>query len=222
MNPADQIAHAFQSWSSDIMLAIYLIAISAEAMSGALAAGRRNMDIFGVAVIAFVTALGGGTLRDVVLGHYPIGWTQHPEYVYIVIGSGILTTLVARYLHHIKRVFLLLDAMGLVAFSLIGCNVALSLGYHWLVVIIAGMLTGISGGVLRDVLCNQVPVVFRKELYASVSLTVCALFLVLGWVGINDDLNTLLCLTGGLTLRVLAIQFKWHLPIFSYHQRWEE
>lgn len=222
MENAGQITHAFQNWSFDIMLAIYLIAISAEAMSGALAAGRRNMDIFGVAFIAFVTALGGGTLRDVVLGNYPIGWTQHPEYVYIVIGSGIITTLVARYLHHIKRVFLLLDAMGLVAFSLIGCNVALALGYQWVVVVIAGMLTGISGGVIRDVLCNQVPVVFRKELYASVSLAVCALFLILRQAGVNENLTLLLCFTGGLTLRVMAIQFKWHLPIFSYHQRWED
>jgi uncharacterized membrane protein YeiH len=222
MENAGQITHAFQSWSFDIMLAVYLIAISAEAMSGALAAGRRNMDIFGVSFIAFVTALGGGTLRDVVLGNYPIGWTQHPEYVYIVIASGIVTTLVARYLHHIKRVFLLLDAMGLVAFSLIGCNVALALGYQWVVVVIAGMLTGISGGVIRDVLCNQVPVVFRKELYASVSLAVCALFLLLRAAGVNEDLTTLLCFTGGLTLRVLAIQRKWRLPTFSYHERWED
>ena len=223
MQNTSHLTLAFERWSSfDIMLAIYLIAITAEAMSGALAAGRRNMDIFGVAVIAFVTALGGGTIRDVVLGNYPIGWTQHPEYVYIVIGAGLLTTLIARYLHRIKRIFLWLDAMGLVAFSLIGCTVALKLQYPWIVVIIAGMLTGISGGVLRDVLCNQVPVVFRKELYASVSLAVCALFLVLRSVGISEGLTTLLCFTGGLTLRILAIQLRWHLPIFSYHQRWED
>lgn len=223
MQNTSHLSLAFERWSSfDIMLAIYLIAITAEAMSGALAAGRRNMDIFGVAVIAFVTALGGGTIRDVVLGNYPIGWTQHPEYVYIVIGAGLLTTLIARYLHRIKRIFLWLDAMGLVAFSLIGCTVALKLQYPWIVVIIAGMLTGISGGVLRDVLCNQVPVVFRKELYASVSLAVCALFLVLRSAGISEGLTTLLCFTGGLTLRILAIQLRWHLPIFSYHQRWED
>lgn len=223
MQNTSHLTLAFERWSSfDIMLAIYLIAITAEAMSGALAAGRRNMDIFGVAVIAFVTALGGGTIRDVVLGNYPIGWTQHPEYVYIVIGAGLLTTLIARYLHRIKRIFLWLDAMGLVAFSLIGCTVALKLQYPWIVVIIAGMLTGISGGVLRDVLCNQVPVVFRKELYASVSLAVCALFLVLRSAGISEGLTTLLCFTGGLTLRILAIQLRWHLPIFSYHQRWED
>jgi uncharacterized membrane protein YeiH len=222
MQSTSQLTLTLHGGSISLLLVIYLIAISAEAMSGALAAGRRNMDIFGVAVIAFVTALGGGTLRDVVLGHYPIAWTQHPEYVYVVIASGLLTTVVARHLHQIKRVFLVLDALGLVAFSLIGCSVALALDYHWLVVIIAGMLTGISGGVLRDVLCNQVPVVFRKELYASVSLAVCALFLLLRELGVHQDITTLLCFGGGLTLRLLAIHFKWHLPVFSYHQRWED
>lgn len=204
-----------------MLIAIYLVAITAEAMSGALAAGRRNMDIFGVAVIAFVTALGGGTIRDLILGRFPIGWTQHPEYVYLVIGAGLLTTVVARYLHHLKRVFLVLDAMGLIAFSLIGCSVALEMGYPTPVVVMAGMITGICGGVLRDVLCNHVPVVFRHELYASVSLVVCTLFLGLRSFGIDTDLNTAISFAGGLTLRLLAIWAGWRLPTFSYQQRWE-
>src|SRR5690554_4931681 len=115
----------------------YLIAITAEAMSGALAAGRRNLDVFGVAVIAFVTALGGGTIRDMVLGRFPVGWTQHPEFIYLVISAGLLTTLVARYMHRLKRVFLVLDALGLVAFSLIGCNVALGMSYPTVVVVMS-------------------------------------------------------------------------------------
>lgn len=200
---------------------IYMVAIVAEAMSGALAAGRRSMDVFGVAVIAFVTALGGGTIRDMVLGHFPIGWTQHPEYIYLVISAGLLTTLVAPYMHHLKRVFLALDAMGLVAFSLIGCNVALEMKYPIPVVIMSGMITGICGGVVRDVLCNQVPVVFRRELYAVVSLVVCGLFLGLGALGVHTNLNTAFCFVTGLTLRMLAIRYGWKLPTFSYHQRWE-
>ena len=199
--PSTSLLDSFQLSQLTTMLVIYLIAITTEAMSGALAAGRRNMDIFGVAVIAFVTALGGGTIRDMVLGHYPIGWTQHPEYVYLVIGAGLLTTVIARHMRHLKQVFLLLDAMGLIAFSLIGCSVALEHGYPRVVVIMAGMLTGISGGIVRDVLCNQVPVVFRRELYASVSLAV--------------------CFAGGLAFRLLAIRLKWRLPVFSYQERWE-
>ena len=205
----------------DFMLFIYLVAITAEAMSGALAAGRRNMDAFGVAVIAFVTALGGGTIRDVVLGNYPIGWTQHPAYVYLVLGSGLLTMLIAPYMHHMKRIFLMLDALGLIAFSLIGSSIALQLNYPLVVVIMAGMLTGISGGVLRDVLCNQVPVVFRRELYASVSLFVCACFLVLRAAGVHADINTAICFVAGFGFRMLALRFGWRLPTFSYQQRWD-
>jgi uncharacterized membrane protein YeiH len=220
----DSLAHVFQPLATkqfDLLLVVYLVAIAAEAMSGALAAGRRDMDFFGVAVIAFVTALGGGTIRDVVLGNYPIGWTQHPEYVYLVILAGLATTLIARFMHHMKRVFLMLDALGLVAFSLIGCNVALQLDYPVVVVIMAGMLTGISGGVLRDVLCNQVPVVFCRELYASVSLFVCVLFLVLRGLGWDSDLITLVCFGAGFAFRMLALRFAWKLPTFSYQQRWD-
>jgi uncharacterized membrane protein YeiH len=205
----------------DPLLVVYLIAITAEAMSGALAAGRRNMDFFGVAVIAFVTALGGGTIRDVVLGNYPIGWTQHPEYVCLVVLAGLATTVLARFMHHMKRIFLMLDAMGLVAFSLIGCDVALQLGYPPLIVVLSGMLTGICGGILRDVLCNQLPVVFCRELYASVSLFVCVLFLALKSLGADPSLNMLLCFAVGFGFRMLALRFGWKLPTFSYQQRWE-
>ena len=207
--------------SESVLFVIYLVAITAEAMSGALAAGRRNMDIFGVAVIAFVTALGGGTIRDLTLGRFPIGWTQHPEYVYLVISAGLLTTVVASFMHNLKRVFLVLDAMGLIAFSLIGCSVALKMDYPTIVVIMSGMITGICGGILRDVLCNQMPMVFRRELYASVSLAVCALFLGLHALGVDTDLATAISFTGGLTLRLLAIWGGWRLPVFSYQQRWE-
>ncbi|MGE0111473.1 trimeric intracellular cation channel family protein [Aquabacterium sp.] len=200
---------------------IYLVAITAEAMSGALAAGRRSMDIFGVAVVAFVTALGGGTVRDLILGHYPIGWTQHPPYIYLVIGAGLLTIVVAPYMHRLKRTFLVMDALGLVAFSLIGCDVALQMNYPVAVVIMAGMITGIFGGILRDVLCAQVPVVFQREIYAIVSLAVCGLFLSLRALGVDQEINTVISFAAGLSLRLAAIYFSWSLPTFAYDRRWD-
>ena len=200
---------------------IYLVAIVAEAMSGALAAGRRHMDVFDVAVIAFVTALGGGTVRDLILGNFPIGWTQHPAYIGLVIAAGLSTVLIASHMHRLRRLFLVLDAMGLVAFSLIGCDIALRLGYALPVVVMAGMITGICGGVLRDVLCNQLPMVFQRELYASVSLVVCCLFLGLRALDVPDALGTTLSFAVGLTLRMLAIWRGWKLPTFSYQQRWD-
>ncbi|WP_232539878.1 trimeric intracellular cation channel family protein [Azohydromonas aeria] len=189
-------------------------------MSGALAAGRRNMDIFGVAVVAFVTALGGGTIRDLILGHFPVGWTQHPEYIGLVVCAGLATIVVAPYMVRLKRFFLALDAMGLIAFSLIGCSVAMEMGYTAPVIIMSGMITGICGGVARDVLCNQIPVVFRRELYAVVSLATCVLFIGLSTLGVACDLNTAISFAAGLALRLLAIWRGWQLPVFSYRQSW--
>ncbi|SFP89265.1 Uncharacterized membrane protein YeiH [Geopseudomonas sagittaria] len=205
-----------------MLLYIYLIAITAEAMSGALAAGRRNMDMFGVSLIAFITALGGGTVRDMLLGNYPVGWTQHPPYIYLTIGAGLFTMLVARFMHHLHKIFLVLDAMGLIAFTVIGCNVALELKYSTPVVIMAGMITGIFGGILRDILCQRVPVVLRHELYASVSMLVAMLYLLLERLGVNHDLTLLASFSFGLALRLAAIRWSWSLPVFSYQPgRWE-
>lgn len=205
-----------------MLLYIYLIAITAEAMSGALAAGRRNMDMFGVSLIAFITALGGGTVRDMLLGNYPVGWTQHPPYIYLTIGAGLFTMLVARFMHHLHKIFLVLDAMGLIAFTVIGCNVALELKYSTPVVIMAGMITGIFGGILRDILCQRVPVVLRHELYASVSMLVAMLYLLLERMGVNHDITLLASFGFGLALRLAAIRWSWSLPVFSYQPgRWE-
>src|SRR3546814_14902832 len=110
------------------------------------------MVIFLVLIIAFVTALGGGTIRDLTLYRFPIGWTQHPESVYLVISAGLLTTAVASFIHNLKRVFLVPDAMGLIAFSLIGCSVALTMDYPTVVVVMSGMIHGICGSILRAVL----------------------------------------------------------------------
>lgn len=202
---------------------IYLLAITAEGMSGALAAGRRNMDIFGVAMIAFITALGGGTVRDILLGNYPIIWTQHPAYIYLTIGAGLFTILVARFMHQLHRLFLVLDAMGLVAFTIIGCNVALERGYSPTIVVMAGITTGIFGGILRDIFCNRTPMVLRKELYACVSLLVALIYLGLRQLNVNHDLNQLASFAIGLAVRLAAIRWRWQLPVFSYMPgRWKE
>ena len=206
-----------------MLLYVYLIAITAEAMSGALAAGRRNMDLFGVSLIAFVTALGGGTVRDMLLGNYPVSWTQHPSYIYLTIGAGLFTMLVARFMHHLHTLFLILDAMGLIAFTVIGCDVALKLEYATPVVVMAGITTGIFGGILRDILCNRTPMVLMKELYASVSLLVALLYLGLMQLGVDHDINLLASFSAGLGLRLAAIRWSLSLPVFSYAPgRWDD
>src|SRR3546814_20966292 len=112
--------------------------------------------------------------------------------------------------------------MGLIAFSLIGCSVALTMDYPTVVVVMSGMITGICGGILRDVLCNQVPVVFRRELYASVSLAVCGLFPGLHALGVDGNLNTALNFCAALMLRLLALWRAWRRPILSSHDRWQD
>ena len=199
-----------------MLTSVYIIAITAEAMSGALAAGRRNMDFFGVAVIAFLTALGGGTVRDILLGNFPITWTQHPLYIYITITGGLAPIVLARFMRHLHQLFLVLDAIGLVAFTVIGCNVALRLGYDTVVVVMAGIITGIFGGIIRDIMCNRMPQVLRHELYASVSLVVALLYLALRHQGVNESVNLLAAFSVGLLLRMSAIRWKLSLPVFSY------
>lgn len=201
----------------------FLIAITADAMSGALAAGRRNMDMFGVAFVAFITALGGGTVRDILLGNFPVNWTQHPPYIFLTVSAGLATMLIARFMVKLKRLFLLLDALGLVAFTIIGCDIALRLGYELPVVVMSGLTTGIFGGIMRDMLCNSTPQVLREEMYASVSLIVAFIYLTMLHFEVQEDITLLVSFVIGLSLRLAAIRWKWSLPVFSYDpDRWSD
>lgn len=195
---------------------IFVIALAAESMTAALAAGRRNMDWFGVCVLGCVTALGGGTTRDVLLGHFPLVWVEQPAYLLVTIAAALFTIAVARVMEKLKLIFLLLDALGLVVFTIIGCSVAMEMGQPVLIVIVAGMITGCVGGVLRDILCNDVPLLFSGELYATVSaITACIYFFGLQ-LGVQADLITLLAMIVGFSLRSLAIVFNIEMPRFVY------
>nr|WP_256737456.1 trimeric intracellular cation channel family protein [Pseudomonas sp. dw_358] len=198
------------------MFTLYLIAITAEAMTGALSAGRRGMDWFGVVLVASVTALGGGSVRDVLLGHYPLTWVAHPRYLILTSVAALLTIFLAPLMPRLRSLFLVLDALGLVAFTLIGCQIALELGLDPLVASISGMITGVFGGILRDILCNDIPLIFRRELYASVSFVSAWCFLGCRYVGLPDEQGLLITLFGGFLLRLLAIRFHWEMPKFVY------
>jgi len=195
---------------------IFYVAITAEAMTAALAAGRRKMDWFGVCVLACVTALGGGTARDLVLGHYPLIWVANPYLLIICCAAAVVTIGLARYMAALRWPFLLLDALGLAAFTIIGCNVALEMGQQPIIVVVAGMITGIAGGIMRDVLCNEVPLVFSSELYATVAIISGVLY----YGGLQTGLQAELVIVGGgmagFALRVIAIVYKLEMPKFVY------
>jgi len=197
----------------DMLSFIYLVAIAAEAASGAIMGMRRNMDLFGLCFIGTVTALGGGSVRDMLLGHYPLGWVAHPEYLAFTIGAAVAAAALARQAYRVKGAFLLLDAMGLVAFTVIGCNIAAEAGVHVVIVVLMGLITGIFGGLLRDVLCNQVPLVLRRDLYASVSLVTGVIYVGLQQGGMAQGQAMLAALVVGFAMRMLAIRFNWALPV---------
>ncbi|MEQ9636791.1 MAG: trimeric intracellular cation channel family protein [Devosia marina] len=194
----------------------FYIAITVEAMTAALAAGRRNMDWFGVCLIACVTALGGGTMRDILLDHYPLVWVKNPYVLLLVCGAALLTIPLARLVDRLKWPFLLLDALGLVVFTVIGCNIGIEAGVHPIIVIVAGMVTGTAGGVLRDVLCNDIPLIFQGELYATVSLITGVIYFLGLTNGMPGDLMVLIAIAVGFTLRVLALVLKWEMPKFVF------
>ena len=196
--------------------ALYIVAIVAEAMTAALAAGQRRMDWVGVCLLGCVTALGGGSARDVLLGHYPLSWVRHPWYLLVTCGAALFTIALARVMHRMRGLFLFLDAVGLVVFTVIGCNVAIDQGLPLLVVIVAGMITGCVGGVLRDVLCNEIPLLFRRELYASVSIVAGALYVGGLGAGLPHDPVMIGAMAIGLALRLAAIRYGWNMPQFVY------
>ena len=202
--------------SDTVLHMLTYVALATGAMTAALAAGRRSMDWVGVCMLGCITALGGGTIRDVLLGHYPLVWVANPSYLAITAVAAFVTILIARHVHRLNLAFLVLDAIGLVVFTMIGCDVAWKLDVPFGIVIVAGMVTGCAGGVLRDILCNDVPLLFRAELYASVSL-VTGLFYASGLTfGIVGDVWATLTFALGLSFRLLAIRYKWNMPRFVF------
>ena len=195
---------------------LFILGICVEAITGAIAAGRKRMDFFGVIIIACITALGGGTVRDILFNTHPLTWVAHPEYLLYTSLSALLTIFIAHSLARIMKAFLILDALGLSAFVIIGTQKTLAHGFTPSIAVISGMVTGISGGMLRDILCNDIPLVLRKELYAVIALLGAILFITLGYFRIPHDVNVVITLLAIFTTRLLAIFFHIEMPKFDY------
>ena len=190
------------------------------AITGLLAASRKQLDLFGAIVLAMVTAVGGGTLRDLILD-VPVFWTQQTIYIYVILASTVFMYVYARYFDVPVRLLLVLDALGLAVFTVIGAQKAFDLGFSDPIVIMTGVMTGVVGGVIRDVLVGEVPLIFRKEIYATASF-LGASVLVLGFYYLpSRELASVLAIMLVFGLRLLAIQRNYCLPVFATSNRSE-
>jgi len=184
------------------------------AMTGLLAASRKQLDLFGAVVIAMVTSVGGGTLRDLILDQ-PVFWISQNIYLYVVVVSTLFLFFYARFKTIPIKFLLYLDALGLAVFSVIGAQKAMGLGLSDPIVIMTGVMSGVVGGVIRDVLMGEVPLIFRKEIYATASFIGISLLLILvGW-NIPVDMAIIGSIGVIFTLRVWALVFNVGLPVFQ-------
>ena len=191
---------------------IDILGTIAFAISGVLVAMNKRMDPFGVLIIAFVTAVGGGTLRDIMVGVEPVSWMRNMTFVYVIMASTLFAVVFRKRITYLRKSLFLFDTIGIALYTFIGIETGLVAGLHPIICIALGTMTACFGGVIRDILCNEIPVIFRKEIYA----TACILggltyFLLREFL---EDRNYLFIIAGVIVVlvRLLAVKFKISLP----------
>ena len=197
----------------DLAYVITMSAVGVSAVTGVLEAGRKPIDLFGVVLVALTSALGGGTMRDLLLER-PVFWVADQTYLVAAVAAGVATFVLVRLARLPLNLFLVPDAIGLALFTVIGTQVSLTGGAPWFVATFLGVVTGVFGGVLRDILCNEVPLVFAGELYATASWAGAMVFIGLLHAGIAGPAASLLAMAAIFLTRIAAIH--WHLTLPSF------
>lgn len=182
------------------------------AVSGAFFAMEKRLDPFGVLIIAFVTAIGGGTLRDLLIGDLPVAWLTHEIITVVIFAAAVGTMLFDSFIRKFNRTLFLFDALGLGLFTMVGIEKGIQLDLSIGICIALGTITASFGGVLRDVLLNQVPLIFRKEIYASASIVGGLVYFLLVYLGIQFDIGKIICILLIVTIRIIAVKYKLALP----------
>ena len=183
------------------------------AVSGAFFAMEKKLDPFGVLILAFVTAIGGGTLRDVMIGNLPVGWLRNETVTVVIFIGAIGSMFFSQWLKKINSTLFLFDALGLGLFTIVGIEKGMELNFSIGVCIAMGTITASFGGVIRDVLLNNVPLLFRKEIYALASIIGGLIYYLLKQTPVNNDAAKIICILLILIIRLLAVRYKLSLPV---------
>lgn len=201
---------------SELIYAVDLLGTLVFAISGTLAAGDKKLDLFGAFVLAFITAVGGGTIRDVLIGKTPVGWMTDLNYL-AMIAAGVLSSFFLKvYILKLRRTFFLFDTIGIGLFTILGVQKALGAGLSPVIAIAMGTVSAVFGGVLRDVLSNDIPLIFRKEIYATACAMGGLIFVVLShYVPENIPICMGVTIVFIIAVRFLSVTKKWSLPIIK-------
>jgi uncharacterized membrane protein YeiH len=189
-----------------------LIGVAVFAISGVLVAAHSGMDLLGGFALAALTAIGGGTLRDVLLGRHPIFWIRDARYLWVILVAAALTMAYIAFLPPPGHSLLIADALGLALFAISGAQIAESAGHSFLIVVLMGTMTGTAGGVLRDVMSARVPMIFQQDLYATAAIAGIAVYAVLQKLGVSRTLAVSAGVVVILGMRLLAVVWGAHLP----------
>lgn len=187
----------------------------AFAFSGALAGLNKRMDIFGIFVVAFVTAIGGGMLRDMLIGNTPVVWMLDLTYLVVVTFGTVVALVFRKKLIYLRHSLFLFDAIGLGIFTIIGIEKGITTGLHPVICITLGTMTACFGGVVRDILCADIPLIFRKEIYATICIAGGLIFFILKKIDLSDNLIYLVISLLIILLRLIVVKYKWSLPKIS-------
>jgi uncharacterized membrane protein YeiH len=196
----------------EVVYVIDILGTFAFAISGALVALDKKFDIFGVIIIAFVTAVGGGMLRDVLINAHPINWIGDLNYLYTIFSAVLFTFLFKSKIAYLSKTMFLFDTIGISVFTLLGLQKGLSYELHPLVALIMGMISAVFGGVLRDVLTAKIPLIFEKEIYASACLVGGLTYLVLNYFKLDESINFMISAFVVIMIRAVAVKFSLELP----------
>ncbi|QCE42134.1 trimeric intracellular cation channel family protein [Psychroserpens sp. NJDZ02] len=191
---------------------IDILGTIAFAISGVLVALNKRMDAFGILIIAFVTAVGGGTLRDILIGETPVGWMKDMTFIYVIILSTIFAVAFRSKIDYLRKSLLLFDTIGIGLYTVVGVEKGISAGLHPIICVFLGTMSACFGGVIRDILCNEIPVIFRKEVYATACILGGATYFLVIKLPIASDFVFVIAGVVVIAIRLIAVKFKVSLP----------